>query len=66
MKRLCLIFLLLAFCTTAFADESQLQKATNVVNEIMGEPLGQRRALRRHVTEYSTSYTLSLLKKEIS
>ena len=38
MKRLCLIFLLLAFCTTAFADESQLQKATNVVNEIMGTP----------------------------
>ncbi|MGB7623901.1 MAG: lipid-binding SYLF domain-containing protein [Terriglobia bacterium] len=38
MKRLSLIFLLLAFCTTAFADESQLQKATNVVNEIMGTP----------------------------
>ncbi|MBZ5537723.1 MAG: lipid-binding SYLF domain-containing protein [Acidobacteriia bacterium] len=38
MKRLSLIFLLLTFCTTAFAGESQLQKATNVVNEIMGTP----------------------------
>ncbi|MDD5542449.1 MAG: lipid-binding SYLF domain-containing protein [Acidobacteriia bacterium] len=38
MKRLSLIFLLLTFCTTLFAGESQLQKATNVVNEIMGTP----------------------------
>jgi len=38
MKRLTLILLLLTFCATAFAGESQLQKATNVVNEIMGTP----------------------------
>jgi SH3 domain-containing YSC84-like protein 1 len=38
MKRLSLILLLLVFCTTGFAGESQLQKATNVVNEIMGTP----------------------------
>ena len=38
MKRLTLILLLLTFCATAFARESQLQKATNVVNEIMGTP----------------------------
>ena len=38
MKRLTLILLVLAFCATAFAGESQLQKATNVVNEIMGTP----------------------------
>ena len=38
MKRLTLVFLILAFCATAFAGESQLQKATNVVNEIMGTP----------------------------
>ena len=38
MKRLTLILLGLTFCATAFAGESQLQKATNVVNEIMGTP----------------------------
>ena len=38
MKRLTLILLLLTFCATAFAGESQLQKATNVMNEIMGTP----------------------------
>jgi SH3 domain-containing YSC84-like protein 1 len=38
MKRLTLMFLGLTFCATAFAGESQLQKATNVVNEIMGAP----------------------------
>jgi len=38
MKRLTWVFLLLTFCATAFAGESQLQKATNVVNEIMGTP----------------------------
>jgi lipid-binding SYLF domain-containing protein len=38
MKRLTLIFLGLMLCVAAFARESQLQKATNVVNEIMGAP----------------------------
>src|SRR5271163_3568431 len=38
MKRLTLILLLVACCATAFAGESQLQKATNIVNEIMGTP----------------------------
>jgi len=38
MKRLTLVFLLLTFCATAFAGESQLQKATNVLNEIMSTP----------------------------
>jgi len=38
MKRLTLIFLILTFCAPAFAKESQLQKATNIVNEIMGIP----------------------------
>ena len=38
MKRLTLILLVLTVCATAFAGESQLQKATNVVNEIMGAP----------------------------
>jgi lipid-binding SYLF domain-containing protein len=38
MKRLTLILLVLTFCATAFAGESQLQKATNVMNEIMGTP----------------------------
>jgi lipid-binding SYLF domain-containing protein len=41
MKRLTLIalvLLFLTFCATAFAGESQLKKATNVVNEIMGTP----------------------------
>jgi lipid-binding SYLF domain-containing protein len=38
MKRLTLILLLLTFCATASAGESQLKKATNVVNEIMGTP----------------------------
>ena len=38
MKRLTLVLLLLTFCASAFAGESQLQKATNVMNEIMGTP----------------------------
>jgi lipid-binding SYLF domain-containing protein len=38
MKRITLILLVLAFCATAFAGESQLQKATNVMNEIMSTP----------------------------
>jgi SH3 domain-containing YSC84-like protein 1 len=38
MKRLTLIFLGLMLCPAAFARECQLQKATNVVNEIMGAP----------------------------
>src|SRR5271155_5276374 len=38
MKRLTLVFLLLTFCATAFAGETQLQKATNVLNEIMATP----------------------------
>jgi lipid-binding SYLF domain-containing protein len=38
MKRLTLVFLMLTFCATAFAGESQLQKATNVLNEIMSTP----------------------------
>jgi len=38
MKRLTLMLLFLTFCATAFAGESQLQKATKVVNEIMGTP----------------------------
>src|SRR5512141_284742 len=41
MKRMILIILVLLFvtlCATAFAGESQLEKATNVVNEIMGTP----------------------------
>jgi lipid-binding SYLF domain-containing protein len=38
MKKLTFIFLMLAMCATVFAGESQLQKATNVVNEIMGTP----------------------------
>jgi lipid-binding SYLF domain-containing protein len=37
MKRLTPILLLLSVCTPAFA-ETQLEKATNVVNEIMGTP----------------------------
>ena len=37
MKKLSLILLSLTFCTTAFG-ESQLQKATNVLNEIMQTP----------------------------
>src|ERR1017187_7986097 len=38
MKRLTLIVLLMTFSVAAFAGETQLQKATNVVNEIMGTP----------------------------
>ena len=41
MKRLTLVtlvLLFLTFCATAFAGESQLKKATNVINEIMGTP----------------------------
>jgi lipid-binding SYLF domain-containing protein len=38
MKRLGLILLLLTFCMPAFAGESQLQKSTNILHEIMGTP----------------------------
>jgi len=39
MKRSILILVCLAFCAaSAFAKESQLQKATNVLNEIMATP----------------------------
>ena len=38
MRRLTVLFLFLALCSPAFAEESQLQKATNVLNEIMGTP----------------------------
>jgi SH3 domain-containing YSC84-like protein 1 len=38
MKKLTFIFLLLAICAPAFAGETQLQKATNVLNEVMGTP----------------------------
>jgi len=38
MKRLTLVFVMLTFCVTAFAGETQLQKATNVMNEIMSTP----------------------------
>lgn len=38
MKVLACAFLLSAFSATAFAGESQLQKATNVINEIMETP----------------------------
>ena len=38
MKKLTVVFLFLTICAPAFAEESQLQKATNVVNEIMGTP----------------------------
>ena len=38
MKRLTLMLLLVNLAATAIAGESQLQKSTNVVNEIMGTP----------------------------
>jgi len=38
MKKLTLVLFLLTFCAPAFAGESQLQKANNVLNEIMGTP----------------------------
>ena len=38
MKKLTFIFLLLAICAPAFAGETQLQKATNVLNEVMRTP----------------------------
>jgi len=38
MKKLMFIFLVLAISAPAFAGETQLQKATNVLNEIMGTP----------------------------
>jgi len=38
MKRFTLVVLLLAFCATGFARETQLHKATNVINEIMSTP----------------------------
>jgi len=38
MKRLAVALLFVAFCSPAFAKESQLEKAANVLNEIMGTP----------------------------
>lgn len=38
MKRFGLIVLLLALCAPVFAAESQFQKATNVLNEVMSTP----------------------------
>src|SRR5579863_1577329 len=38
MKKLSLIFLLFLLCSPAFAGETQLQKATNILNEVMGTP----------------------------
>lgn len=38
MKKLTVVFLFLTICAPAFAGETQLEKATNVVNEIMGTP----------------------------
>ena len=38
MKKLILVLLSLTFCSAAFGRESQLQKATNVMNEIMSTP----------------------------
>ena len=38
MKRLAVVFLFLTISAPAFAAETQLEKATNVVNEIMGTP----------------------------
>jgi lipid-binding SYLF domain-containing protein len=38
MKKLTIVLLFLAICAPAFAGESQLEKATNVVNEIMRTP----------------------------
>ncbi len=38
MKKPILGFLLFALCSPAFSEETQLQKATNVVNEVMQTP----------------------------
>jgi lipid-binding SYLF domain-containing protein len=38
MKRLSIALIFLLFCMPAFAGETQLEKATSVVNEIMGSP----------------------------
>ena len=38
MKRLIVAMLFLTFCTPAFADETQIQKAVNVLDEIMATP----------------------------
>ena len=38
MKKLTLVFLVLTLCAPAFAGETQLEKATNDVNEIMQTP----------------------------
>ena len=38
MKKLTVVLLFLTICAPAFAGETQLEKATNVVNEIMGTP----------------------------
>src|SRR5579862_10024171 len=38
MKKLAIVLLVLSFCVPVFAGESQLEKATNVVNEIMQTP----------------------------
>jgi len=38
MKRLSMTLIFLLFCMPTFAGETQLEKATNVVNQIMGSP----------------------------
>ena len=38
MKRLSVAFLLLTLCAPTFGRETQLEKATNIINEIMGTP----------------------------
>ncbi len=38
MRRLTILILLLALCAPAFAGESQFQKSTNVLNEVMSAP----------------------------
>jgi SH3 domain-containing YSC84-like protein 1 len=38
MKKLTLFLVMVAFCVPPLAAETQLEKATNVVNEIMGTP----------------------------
>src|SRR5690242_12388568 len=38
MKRLSLVLIFFLLCMPAFAGETQLEKATSVVNEIMGSP----------------------------
>jgi len=38
MKKLTVLLIVLIFCIPAFAGETQLEKATNIVNEIMSTP----------------------------